>query len=140
MFGEHLGVLRDIAAVEVGNAEVEKDIKKVGKVEESLVGAIGRVAEQVLHLTVDAENPERFYHEVQEKQENDIFYEAFLHGRFLSMARLTLFFQGFAVSLATVLIEDVNHPDGEAVVVLQPYLAGQGFRDVGVVHTGADGT
>ena len=79
MLREHRVVLRDVAAVEVGDAEVEEDIKKVGKVEDGLIDAVGRVAEQVLHFAVDAENPERLHQEVQEKQENDIFDEAVLH-------------------------------------------------------------
>ena len=79
MFREVLGVLRDGAAVEIGDAEVEQDIKEVGEVEQGLIGAVGRVANQVLHLAVDAENPERFHQQVEKQQENDIFDEAVLH-------------------------------------------------------------
>ena len=79
VFGEVLRVLRDVAAVEVGDAEVEQDVEEVGKVKQGLVGAVGGVAEDVLHLTVDAENPERLHQQVEKQQENDIFYEAVLH-------------------------------------------------------------
>ena len=80
MFREVLGVLRDGAAVEVGDAEVEQYIKEVGEVEEGLVGAVGGVAEQVLHLAVDAENPEWLHQQVEKQQEDDIFDETVLHG------------------------------------------------------------
>ena len=45
MFRKVAGVLCDVAAVEVGDAEVEQYIKEVGEVEQGLVGAVGRVAE-----------------------------------------------------------------------------------------------
>ena len=67
VLGEILRVLRDVAAVEVGDAEVEQDVEEVGEVEEGLVGAVGGVAEQVLHLTVDAENPERLHQQVEKQ-------------------------------------------------------------------------
>ena len=57
-------VLCDGAAVEVGDAEVKQDIKEVGEIEEGLVGAVGGIAKQVLHLTVDAQNPERLHQQV----------------------------------------------------------------------------
>ena len=79
---EVLRVLCDGTAVEVGDAEVEQDIEEVGEVEEGLVGAVGGVAEQVLHLAVDAENPERLHQQVEKQQEDDIFDEAILHGHF----------------------------------------------------------
>lgn len=79
VFREVVGVLRDSAAVEVGDAEVEQNIKEVGEVEESLIGAVGGIAEQVLHLAVDAEDPERFHQQVEKQQEDDIFDEAVLH-------------------------------------------------------------
>ena len=61
MLREHLVVTGDIAAVEVGDAQVEQDIKKVGEVEDREVLPVERVAEHVLHLTVDAQNPERLH-------------------------------------------------------------------------------
>ena len=79
VFREVLRVLRDVAAVEVGDAEVEQDVEEVGKVKQGLVGAVGGIAEDVLHLTVDAENPERLHQQVEKQQENNIFYEAVLH-------------------------------------------------------------
>ena len=79
VFGEVLRILRDGAAVEVGDAEVEQNIKEVREVEEGLVGAVGGVAEDVLHLAVDAENPERLHQQVEKQQEDDIFDEAVLH-------------------------------------------------------------
>ena len=54
MLREVLWILRDAAAVEVGDAEVEQDVEEVREVEEGLVGAVGGIAKQVLHLTVDA--------------------------------------------------------------------------------------
>ena len=79
MLGEVLRVLRDGAAVEVGDAEVEQDVEKVGEVEKRLIGAVGGITEDVLHLTVDAENPERLHQQVEKQQEKDIFDEAVLH-------------------------------------------------------------
>ena len=67
VFGEVLGVLRDSTAVEVGDAEVEQDVKEVGEIEEGLIGTVGGVAEQVLHLTVDAENPEGLHQQVEKQ-------------------------------------------------------------------------
>ena len=72
-------VLRDGAAVEVGDAEVEQDVEEVGEVEKGLVGTVGGVAEEVLHLAVDAQNPERLHQQVEKQQEDDIFDEAVLH-------------------------------------------------------------
>ena len=80
MLREVLGVLRDAAAVEVGDAEVEQDVEEVREVEQGLVGAVGGVAEEVLHLAVDAENPEGLHQQVEKQQEDDIFDEAVLHG------------------------------------------------------------
>ena len=82
VFREVFGVLRDGAAVEVGDAEVEQDVEEVGEIEEGLIGTVGGVAEQVLHLAVDAENPERLHQQVEKQQEDDIFDEAVLHGHF----------------------------------------------------------
>ena len=79
MLREVFRVLGDVAAVEVGDAEVEEDIEEVGEIEERLVGAVGGVAEQVLHLAVDAENPEWLHQQVEKQQEDDIFDEAVLH-------------------------------------------------------------
>ena len=79
MFGKVLRVLRDGAAVEVGDAEVEQDVEEIGEVEKRLVSAVGGVAQQVLHLSVDAEYPERLHQQVEKQQENDIFDEAVLH-------------------------------------------------------------
>ena len=76
---EVLGVLRDRTAVEIGDAEVEENIKEVGEIEKCLVSAVRSVAKQVLHLTVNAENPERLHQQVEKQQENDIFDEAVLH-------------------------------------------------------------
>ena len=67
MLREHLVVLRDVAAVEVGDAEVEQDIKEVGEVKKGLISAVGGIAKQVLHLTVDAENPERLHQQVEKQ-------------------------------------------------------------------------
>ena len=39
------GLLRDVAAVEVGDAKVEQYIKEVREIEQGLVGALGCVAE-----------------------------------------------------------------------------------------------
>ena len=80
MLREILGVLRDVAAVEVGDAEIEQDVEEIREVEKSLVGAVGGIAEEVLHLAVDAENPERLHQQVEKQQEDDIFDEAVLHG------------------------------------------------------------
>ena len=79
MFREVLRVLCDGTAVEVGDAEVEQDVEEVGEVEQRLIGAVGGVAEDVLHLTVDAENPERLHQKVEKQQEDDILDEAVLH-------------------------------------------------------------
>ena len=79
MFGKVFRVLRDGTAVEVGDAEVEQYIKKVREVEEGLVGAVRSITKEVLHFTVDAENPERLHQQVEKQQEDDIFDEAVLH-------------------------------------------------------------
>ena len=81
MLGEVLRVLGDRTAVEVGDAEVEEDIEKVGEVEERLVSAVGGITEQVLHFSVDAENPEGLHQQVEKQQEDDIFDEAVLHSK-----------------------------------------------------------
>ena len=79
MFGKVFRVLRDGTAVEVGDAEVEQYIKEVREVEEGLVGAVRSITKEVLHFTVDAENPERLHQQVEKQQEDDIFDEAVLH-------------------------------------------------------------
>ena len=66
-------------AIEIGDAEVEQDIKELGEIEKRLIGTIGGVAEQVLHFAVDAENPKRLHQQVEKQQEDDIFDEAVLH-------------------------------------------------------------
>ena len=71
--------MRDVATVEIGDAKVEEDIKKVGEVEDGLVNAVGSIAEQVLHLAVDAENPKRLHQQIEKQQEDDIFNETVLH-------------------------------------------------------------
>ena len=79
MLGKVFRVLRDGTAVEVGDAEVEQYIKEVREVEEGLVGAVRSITKEVLHFTVDAENPERLHQQVEKQQEDDIFDEAVLH-------------------------------------------------------------
>ena len=86
VFGEVFGVLRDGSAVEVGDAEIKQDVEEVGEVEEGLIGAVRSVAQQVLHLTIDAENPEWLHQQVEEQQEDDIFDEAVLHAKGLWFA------------------------------------------------------
>ena len=79
MFREHLGVLRDVAAVEIRDAKVEQDIKQVREIENGLVNPVGGVAQQILHLPVDAKNPEWLHQQVEKQEENDILDEAILH-------------------------------------------------------------
>ena len=79
MFWKVLGVLGDIPAVEIGDAEIKQDIKKVREIEQGLVGAVWGITQKVRHLAVDAQNPEWLHQQVQEQQENDILDEAVLH-------------------------------------------------------------
>ena len=54
-------VLGDVAAVEIGDAEVEKYIKEVGKVEDGEILSVEGIAKSVLHFQIDAEIPERLH-------------------------------------------------------------------------------
>lgn len=50
------------------------------------------------------------------------------------------FLHRFLVRLAPVLVEDIHHPERDAVVVLQPDLVGQDEVGVFIKHSRADGS
>ena len=57
-------MLRNVACVEVGDAQVEQDIEDVTEVEDGEIEAIHLVADSILHAYLDAENPEGFHQQV----------------------------------------------------------------------------
>ena len=79
MLRQHLIVARYVAAVEVGDAKVEQDIKQVSEVKNGEILPVKRVTKPVLNLQVNAEIPERLHQQVKKKQEYDILDEAVLH-------------------------------------------------------------
>ena len=79
MLGEHLVVVGDVPAVEIGDTKVEQYIKKVGEIENGEILSVRRITEHVLHLAVDAHYPERLHQQVEKQQENDILDETVLH-------------------------------------------------------------
>ena len=64
---KHLIVAGNVATVEIGDAQVEQDVKKIGEVEDGEVLAVQRVAQDVLNLAVDAKNPKRLHQQIEEE-------------------------------------------------------------------------
>ena len=64
MLADELGVLGDVAGVEVGDAQVQQDVEDIGQIEDGEVEAVDLVADGVLHAHLDAEYPEGFYQQV----------------------------------------------------------------------------
>ena len=58
MLADELRMLRDVARVEIGDAQVEQYVEDITEAEEGIVEAVGGIADGILHLHLDAENPE----------------------------------------------------------------------------------
>ena len=59
MFAYQLGLLGDVAGIEIGNPQVEQDVEDVGKIEDGKIETIAFCAYRILYATVYAQNPER---------------------------------------------------------------------------------
>lgn len=71
-------VLRDVAVVEIGKAEVEENIQKQRIVEDHSVLTITDVTDLSLHLRLHKNCPERLYQKIQHHEDGQIEYELFL--------------------------------------------------------------
>ena len=60
MLADKLGILRNIARIEVGHAQVKQYVENVSEVENGNIEAVHLGANGVLHSDLDAEQPERF--------------------------------------------------------------------------------
>jgi hypothetical protein len=60
MLVEQLLVLRNVPVVEIGDAEIQENIKKERKIQHFKVEPIIQGAHHVLNVPVDGKNPDRF--------------------------------------------------------------------------------
>jgi hypothetical protein len=58
-------VLRDIAVIEIGNAQVEQHVEKKGEIEDRKIKTIGLFPNYILYTAVYTENPDRFHQQVE---------------------------------------------------------------------------
>jgi hypothetical protein len=63
--------------IKILKAKIQEDLKNNAKTENGLVLAISRMADKVLHIPVDAEDPDRLDHQVDQQQKNNIADEKF---------------------------------------------------------------
>jgi hypothetical protein len=86
MFIQQVLILCNIPVVEAGNAKIEQDIKQECKIENRKVKAVFTGSRDVLHGTVDAQNPEWLDQQIKEKQKPQVSEKLTLH--FLSVEEL----------------------------------------------------
>ena len=79
MFLQLVVVAGNVTVVEVGNPQIEKDEKEIGKVENGKIKTIFLRAGNILYLSVNPQNPERFYQQVQEQQKHQVLQKFLLH-------------------------------------------------------------
>ena len=58
-------MLGNVPIIEICYPQVEEDIKKKGEVKDDKIKAVHLFSDHVLYRTIDAEDPERFYQQVQ---------------------------------------------------------------------------
>jgi len=63
-------VLRYVAVVVVGDAQIEQNIENEREIEQRKIKSVLLSAHNVLHSAVDSENPERLDQQVQEDNKN----------------------------------------------------------------------
>jgi hypothetical protein len=66
MLVQQVGILGNIPVIEIGNPEIKQYVKKKGEIEDGEIKAEIFSAHNILHGSVDAENPEGFYQQVKE--------------------------------------------------------------------------
>jgi len=69
MLAQQLVVLGNIPVVEIGNAQIEKNKKEKRKVENGEVQPVFFGTYQILHLPVDAKNPQWLYQKVKKNEQ-----------------------------------------------------------------------
>jgi hypothetical protein len=79
MLVEQLLVLRNVPVVEIGDAEIEQDIEKEGKIQNFKVEPIIEGSHHVLNIPVDSKNPDRFDEKVEQKHQPKVRQEFSLH-------------------------------------------------------------
>ena len=79
IFLQQVAVLRDIAVVEIGDAEIEDDIEDNAEAEQRRIQSVFVRPDDILYRTVDAEYPERLDQQVDEQQKRQIGYKSFFH-------------------------------------------------------------
>jgi hypothetical protein len=72
MLGKQLVVLGDVPVVKVGNAEIQKYEKEKGEIKNSKVKPIFFRTDCILHLPVDAKDPERFHQQIEKNKEGEV--------------------------------------------------------------------
>ena len=72
VLGQQLGMLADVAVVEILNAEVVQDLEQVGNVEQRKIQAIVAVGHAVLYRQINAEDKKRLDQQVDKNQEQDV--------------------------------------------------------------------
>ena len=66
MLADEVGMLGDVAGVEVGDAQVEQYVEDIGKVEDTEVETVLLGTNGVLHPHLDAQKPEGFDEQVEQ--------------------------------------------------------------------------
>jgi hypothetical protein len=72
MFFEQLVILGDVSIIKVGNAKIEEDVEKEGKVENHKIKTIIRGTYNILHAPVDTKYPKGLDQKIKEKYKNQI--------------------------------------------------------------------
>lgn len=67
------------AIIERIDAAIQDYIKKVGKIQKSVVQSVIFGGQKILNAPVYAQNPHRFYQNIEREQENKVCYKKFLH-------------------------------------------------------------
>jgi hypothetical protein len=79
MLVQELVVLGNVPVVEVGNAEIEKDIEKEGEIQEVKIETIIHDPRDDLNIPVNCKNPDRFDQKIQSKQQSEVCQKFPLH-------------------------------------------------------------
>jgi len=81
VFVKQLGMLGNVSVVEVRHSQVQEDIKEKGKIQDRKVKTEILNTDRILNRPVNAQDPERLYQEIQEKEQAQVGEEFFLHTR-----------------------------------------------------------
>ena len=72
-------MLRNLAAIEVRNAEIIDDLQPQRKAKQGKIDAINRFADLILHRAVNAEYVQRLDKHIDSNKENDVDEELSIH-------------------------------------------------------------